>query len=66
MKRLTDAQVGRMRKSRGVVKGPTVRTPAPELRPLSPEEKLQERLEERQLKRAWESNRLTASFRGGW
>lgn len=64
MKPVSMAQAALMRKSRGIPKGPTVRTPAASLRELSPEERLQEHLEEKRLKRAWNENRLTATFRG--
>jgi hypothetical protein len=61
---LTGAQRALMRKGHGQAKPPTVRTPATELRALSPEEKLQEHLEEKRLKKAWGENRLTATLRG--
>ncbi len=64
MRPLSMAQAALMRKSRGTPRAPTVRTPAPELKKLSPEEKLQEHLEEKRLKRAWSENRLTATLRG--
>ncbi len=64
MKPLSMAQAALMRKARGTPKSPTVRTPAPTLRPLSPEERLQEHLEEKRLKKAWGENRLTATLRG--
>ena len=64
MKPLSIAQAALMRKSRGTPTPPKKRTPAPEDRPLSPEERLQERLEERRLRKGWDENRLTASLKG--
>ncbi len=64
MKPLSMAQAALMRKSRGTPRAPTVRKPAAEMRALTPEEKLQEYLEERRLRRSWDENRLTASLKG--
>jgi hypothetical protein len=64
MKPKSMAQAALMRKSRGTPKGPTKRTPAAVDRPLSPEEKLQEHLEEKRLRRAWDNNELPASLKG--
>lgn len=66
MKPKSMAQAALMRKSRGTPRGPTKREPAAADRPLSPAEKLQERLEAKRLEKAWEANRLTAPFKGGW
>lgn len=64
MKTRSMAQLALMRKTRGNPVPPTKRTPAPEDRTLSPEERLQERLEERRLRKSWDENRLTASLKG--
>jgi len=63
MKLKSLAQAALMRKSRGTPKGPTKRVPAAADRPLSPEEKLQEYLETKRLRKSWDNNQLTASFR---
>lgn len=61
---LTQGQLEFMRKNRGVVHPPTHRTPAAELPPLTPEERLQERLEARRQAKAWEEERAARARRG--
>lgn len=63
-KRLTAPQRALMRKARGIPKPPTVRDPSTEMRELSPEERLQEHLEARRLRKAWDEGRFTASLKG--
>ncbi len=46
-----------MRKARGTPKPPTHRAPAPELRQLSPQERLQELLETRRFDSGWRERR---------
>lgn len=60
---LTAAQKEHFRKPRGTPAPPTKRDPA-ELRELSPEEHLHERIEERRLRKAWDEGRLTKTLRG--
>lgn len=61
---LTNAQKAAFRKPRGTPASPTVRTPAPGLRELSPQERLDEKLEERRLRKTWDEGRITASLKG--
>ena len=61
---LTTAQKEHFRKARGTPVSPTVRTPAPALRELSLPERLDEKLEERRLRKAWDEGRITASLKG--
>jgi hypothetical protein len=63
-KTLTRPQMGFARKTTGKPTPPVKRKPAPTQRPLSPEERLQEHLEERRLTKGWRENRLTASLKG--
>jgi len=53
MKPLTTAQAALMRKNRGKVQEPTRRSPAPDLPPLSPQERAQELAEERRFNAGW-------------
>lgn len=64
MKKRSTAQLALMRKTRGTPTPPKKRTPAAADRALSPEEKLQEHLESKRLKKAWDEGRLTASLKG--
>ncbi len=58
-KKLTRPQMGFSRKTSGIPTPPVERTPAAAQRPLSPEERLHERLEERRMSQGWRSTHLT-------
>ena len=56
--------MGFARKTTGKPTPPVMRTPAAAQRSLSPEERLQEHLEDRRVEKGWRENRLTASLKG--
>ncbi len=65
MRPVSTAQAQLMRVSRGEPKEPTRRAAAPALRQLSPQERLQERLEERRLSTGWRERKTPSKGYGG-
>ncbi len=53
-------------RKRGVRAPPTYREPAKSLRPLNAGESVQERLEERRLRRSWDEGNLPKPMKGLW
>ncbi len=61
--KLNEVHMGYFKK-RGDATPPVVRTAATGERALSPAERLEEKLEERRLRKAWDENRLPSSLKG--